>query len=83
MLLSKYIEGLQQFMSDHGDMEAYYSSDDEGNSYQLVGYKGSLYYLPEHEKNRYKPDLIGADDTEYIEEAKEEECELTPVCVIN
>lgn len=83
MKLSEYIAGLQAFLDAHGDMDAYYAADDEGNSYQGVGYAGALYYLPEHEKDEWHPSLIGADDTEYISELEEEETELIPVCVVN
>lgn len=83
MLLSEYIAGLQEFIDKNGDMEAYYSSDDEGNSYQEVGWAGSLFYLPEHEQNRHRPSLISSDDTERIEEIREDGEELTPVCVVN
>lgn len=83
MKLSEYIKKLQEFLDENGDMDAYYAADDEGNAYQGVGYAGSLYYLPEHEKDEWRPSLIGADDTEYIAELQEEECELIPVCVVN
>lgn len=83
MKLSEYIVGLQAFLQENGDMDAYYAADDEGNAYQDVGHAGSLFYLPEHEKDEWRPDLVGSDDEEYIAELKEDETELIPVCVVN
>jgi hypothetical protein len=83
MKLSEYINGLQKFLAKHGDLEVYYSSDDEGNSYQTVGYAGTLFYVSEREKNRYHPELIDYNDTEYINEVLEDGDELIPVCVVN
>ena len=83
MKLSEYIAGLQAFLQENGDMDAYYAADDEGNAYQDVGFMGSLFYLPEHEKESRHPELVGGYDKEYIAELKEDEIELTPVCVVN
>jgi len=83
MKLSEYIAGLQAFLQENGDMDAYYAADDEGNSYQSVSCMGSLFYLPEYEKESWHPELVGGDDEEYIAELKEDEIELTPVCVVN
>lgn len=83
MKLSEYIAGLQAFLQENGDMDAYYAADDEGNAYQGVGCMGSLFYLPEHEKESWHPELVGGDDKEYIAELKEDGIKFTPVCVVN
>lgn len=56
MKLSEYIESLQAFLAEHGDMNCFYASDDEGNSYQQVGYAGSILYTDEPEA--YRPDTV-------------------------
>lgn len=79
MFLSEYIEGLQKFLAENGDMEAYYSADDEGNSYQEVGFCGSKMFVRSDEINTHRPDLYCEEDAMavYEEEA------FTPVCVVN
>jgi len=36
MLLTEYIENLQNMLIEHGDLEVVYSSDDEGNDFNRV-----------------------------------------------
>ena len=83
MKLSEYIAGLQKFLDENGDMDAYYAADDEGNAYQGCGYAASLYHLTEHAKDEWRPDLIGDDDPEYLQELKDEGTKLIQVCVVN
>ena len=84
MKLSKYIEGLQQFLDNNGDLDVYYSSDDEGNAFYEMGWhSGSLYYLPESEVDNYQKSLVSSQDSVYISELQEDNQELTPVCVVN
>lgn len=85
MLLSEYISGLQKILKEHGDLPCYYSSDDEGNSYQHVNYKGSVYYTT---KIEYRLDEVYQSEEEFIEEcdyedSSEEEVELFPICIVN
>ena len=47
MKISKMIENLQKFMAEHGDLDCWYASDDEGNSYQEVYNAPSKYYVNE------------------------------------
>lgn len=81
MKLSEYVKGLQSFLDKNGDMDAYCSSYDEGNNYQMCGYAGLLFYISEQEKKTYRPELIDGKDFETIEEY--ESGELTKVCVVN
>ena len=74
MKLSTYIKKLQDFLKENGDMNCYYSSDDEGNSYQEVYYSGTLMYTDDPEG--YNPEVYGADD-EY------DDVDLYPICIIN
>ena len=83
MKLSEYINKLHDFLDEHGDMECYYSSDDEGNEYQEVYYGGTLFLMREDQQNEYHPELIGCDDEDHIKELKEDDCGLVEVCVIN
>lgn len=36
MKVSEMIKNLQEFMAGHGDIDCYYSEDDEGNGYHEV-----------------------------------------------
>lgn len=83
MKLSQYIAGLQKFLEENGDVDAYYAADDEGNAYQSVSYTGSLFYLTEYDKERWRPDLVSGSDTEHVSELQEDGVELIPVCVVN
>jgi len=77
MKLSEYISELQEFLKEHGDIECYYASDDEGNSYQSVGYAGSLMYKM-MDDNDYHPSLYCEEDLEEYEDD-----EFEKVCVVN
>jgi hypothetical protein len=83
MRLIEYIDRLNKFLTEHGDMDVYYASDDEGNEYQKVNHCGSLFFISECEKKRRWPSLIDYNDTEYINEVLEDGDELIPVCVVN
>jgi hypothetical protein len=76
MKLSEYINSLQEFLNDNGDLDCFYACDDEGNGYQQVNYAGNLYYTMEPEA--YRPEM-------YSDEDKEEypDDEFTAVCVVN
>ncbi len=78
MKLTKYIEELNKFLKEHGDLECYYSSDDEGNRYQKVDCCGTRMWVSDLEE--YMPDMI---EEEYlINYEEDDECPI-PVCVVN
>ena len=75
MKISEMIKNLQEFMSEHGDIDCYYAVDDEGNDYHEVYYDPSLYYV-----NAYG----GVFQQEDWDEADEYDREdLKPICVVN
>jgi hypothetical protein len=78
MQLSEYIQGLQEFLIENGDMKIFYAIDDEGNAYQSVNYTGTKMLLLEEDKETYRPDLYGEEDAEEYEDDN-----FIPVCVIN
>lgn len=78
MKLSQYIAELQSFLKDHGDLNCFYASDDEGNSYQRVSYTGSLLYT--NDPDGYNAEMYCEED---FKEMLEDGDELTPVCVVN
>lgn len=84
MKLSEYIEGLKKFPEENGDMDAYYSRDDEGNGYQEVYWSGTKMYLEKESDNPHRPDLYCEDDLDYILDEYEIGSEdLISVCVVN
>lgn len=72
MKISEMIENLQEFMEEHGNIDCYYATDDEGNDYHEVYYSPTFYYV-----NTYG-DVFNP--TEIDEDEKED---LTPICVVN
>lgn len=74
MKISEMIKNLQDFMADHGDMECYYSVDDEGNAYHPVYYTPSKYYVNEY------GDVKQIEDIVYDEEDIND---YEPVCIVN
>lgn len=74
MKISEMIKGLQEFMSDHGDLECYYAIDDEGNAYRPVYYTPSKYYVGEDGEVKQLEDII------YDEEDVED---YEPICIVN
>lgn len=74
--ISDVIEGLKNIQQEHGDLECYFATDDEGNSYYEVNYQPTLFFRPKN-KPRYRPELISGKDCEY------DKNRLIPVCVIN
>lgn len=81
MLLSEYISGLQNLLDVCGDLPCYYSSDDEGNSYQRVNFSGSLYYT---ESLDYRLENVFGNKEEYDDYCDEEDkVKLIPICVVN
>lgn len=75
MKVSGMIKNLQEFMSEHGDLDCWYAKDDEGNGYQAIYYEPSMYY-------------VDSDGEMYHDEEDLEYCDLTledvtPVCIVN
>ena len=75
MKISEKIKELQEFMDQHGDLECWYSEDDEGNAYHKVYYDPSLYYVDE-------------DGNVYVDKEDVEACgldieDVQPICIIN
>lgn len=79
MKLSEYIAGLQKFLDENGDMDAYYAADDEGNAYQQVAYAGSKLFRYKR-SSTHRPDLMSEEDIEEFDYIPEE---CIPVCVVN
>lgn len=75
MKVSKMIKNLQEFMTEHGDLECWYAVDDEGNGYKRVYYDPSLYYLDEY------GDVWQQED--YDEADEDEKEDLKPICIVN
>jgi hypothetical protein len=76
MKLSKYIEGLQSVLKEHGDLNVVYSSDDEGNSHHSVVYDPSVGVFDEEENTFYH-----TDDAEYYEEFTEKKYKINSVII--
>ncbi|MFA5625801.1 MAG: hypothetical protein WC966_12255 [Bradymonadales bacterium] len=88
MKLSEYIKGLQEVFEEHGDMDCYYSVDDEGNAYQQVNYNGEIRYLKPEEQDEYQVENLydeeGLEDLqEYCEYDDEDIKKLIKVCLVN
>ena len=76
MKLSEYISGLQKILDKHGDLNCYYASDAEGNSYHRVCWCGTILFVNEESRTL---------DCVYDEEDLEEYGDDTffPICVVN
>lgn len=75
MKVSEMIKNLQEFMEEHGDLECWYATDDEGNGYHRVYCEPSAYYVDSDDEIYH-----GEEDLEYFELDLED---VTPVCVVN
>ena len=75
MKISEMINNLQEFMAEHGDIDCYYATDDEGNEYHEVYYDPSLCYV-----NEYGDVFTEADWEEADEDDRED---LEPICLVN
>lgn len=74
MKISEMIKGLQEFMAEHGDLECWYSVDDEGNAYHQVCFAPSKYYV------NADYEVCQLEDIEYYEEDIED---YEPICIVN
>lgn len=74
MKLSEMIENLQNFMSEHGDVDCWWAVDDEGNGYKEVTYEPTLMY-----KNEYG-DVYCQED---IDDEEVDINDVKKICIIN
>lgn len=77
MKISEMIKNLQQFMEEHGDLECWYAKDDEGNGYQEIYYKPSLYYVDEDGEVHQSLEEFGIDEEDV------EDYWIAPICIVN
>ena len=80
MKLKEYIESLQQFVEENpeaAELEAVYSTDDEGNGYQ------SVYFAPAlgSYDGEYKGEWISKDCIEEDPDRDLEEYDINSVCI--
>lgn len=77
MKLKEYIKALKKLEKEHGDVELYYSIDDEGNSYDLVKFGPSVMYIAKDDIPKY-----GHIDPMSVNESKETKNDV-PIIIIN
>ena len=75
MKISEMIKNLEKFKKEYGDLDCWYSEDDEGNAYHQVYFEPSVYW-------------VDSDGEVYSNVEDLEEYDLTmkdvlPICVIN
>lgn len=75
MKISEMIKNLEEFKAEHGDIDCWYATDDEGNDYHEVYFDPSFRYVDE-------------DGEMYVNEIELDECnmdieDVTPICIIN
>ena len=78
MKISEMIKNLQEFMAEHGDLDCWYATDDEGNAYHEVYFSPSFRYV-----NKDSEMYSEADIEEYLEDYELTKADVTPVCIIN
>lgn len=86
MKLSEYIQKLQVVLGESGDLECYYSCDDEGNGFYKVNFDPGVSYTTSLD---WRLDCIFSDQDEYDEDCEyneledEDKEELIPICIVN
>ena len=75
MKISEMIKNLQEFMDECGDMDCWYSIDDEGNAYHPISYSPSLMCVL-----KYNREIITLEDAGWNEYNPEDYDEI---CVVN
>ena len=75
MKISEMIKNLEEFKAEHGDIDCWYATDDEGNEYHEVYFDPSFRY-------------VDKDGEMYANEIELDECDMdiedvTPICIIN
>lgn len=68
------IKNLQKFMTEHGDIECWYATDDEGNAYHPIYFTPSKYYTDED------GEVYQSEDLEYCNLDEED---VKPICIVN
>ena len=76
MKLSEYIKHLEELMKTEGDLECWYSADDEGNYYQPLNYEPSMMVYVEQDDDLHS----GDDYEEILEDYGEDECRKV-ICI--
>lgn len=79
MKISEMIKNLQEFMEEHGDLDCWYATDDEGNGYHEVYFDPSFRYVVNEDGDMYREEEL-EEYLEYYELTKED---VTPVCIVN
>lgn len=79
MKISEMIKNLQEFMEEHGDLDCWYATDDEGNEYHEVYFDPSFRYVVNEDGDMYREEEL-EEYLEYYELTKED---VTPVCIVN
>ena len=79
MKVSEMIKNLQDFMDRYGDLDCWYTVDDEGNGFQKVHYRPSTYLLDT------SSDYVqyGFDNMAEAEDCNACLDELSVVCIVN
>ena len=62
MKLKEYLKKLEDLYEKYGDIELYYSIDDEGNDYREVYYNPSFNYLTKEENELVTPEELEEDE---------------------
>ena len=83
MKLRKYIKSLKKFLKANGDMDCWYSIDDEGNGYETVYGAGTLFY--KNKEDDWRTDEVYGYE-EFREMAEDGELNIEDfekICVVN
>lgn len=75
MKVSEVIQFLKEIQKEHGDLECWYSSDDEGNSFRKLFYEPSVCYV-----DSYGETYGTNEDLEYADLKPED---VRKICVVN
>ena len=75
MKISEMIKNLKAVMAVNGDIECYYSEDDEGNAYHPVYFGPSVYWTNQY-GDMFRDEDLECEDTYDI-------AELTQICIVN
>ncbi len=76
MKISEMIKNLEEFMSEHGDLECWYATDDEGNEYHRVYHKPSRYLITSDGE-------VCQDDPDELEYLGVDEKDVSQICIVN
>ena len=76
MHISEMIKNLKEFMDEHGDLECWYATDDEGNEYNKIHWAPSRYLV-----TRYGE--VYQDDQDVLEYCDVDIKDTRPICIVN